>query len=42
MEFVEGILMAGEKGLMGAEKQVAHKEWTKDPLPDDFNDTDLN
>lgn len=39
---MEGILVGGDKGLMGGEKQVTHKEWTKDPFPDDFDESDLD
>lgn len=40
MDIMEGIIMGGEKGGLG-EKQLTHNEWTKDPFPDDFDDSDL-
>ncbi len=36
---MEGLI--GEKGGVGGEKYLAHKEWTKEPFPDDFDDEDL-
>lgn len=42
MDIVEGMVMAGEKGGLGGDKlMIAHKEWTKEPFPDDFDDSDL-
>lgn len=40
-DFMEGMLLGGDKAGI-SEKQLPHREWTKDPLPDDFDDTDLD
>lgn len=37
LDFIEGLAGAGP----GGEKFVAHKEWTKEPFADDFDDGDL-
>ncbi|CAM9928296.1 unnamed protein product [Sphacelaria rigidula] len=41
LDFMDGMIMGtGDKGGAG-EKQLSHKEWTKEPFPDDFDDDDL-
>ncbi|CAN0192426.1 unnamed protein product [Pylaiella littoralis] len=40
LDMMEGML-GGEKGGVGGEKHLAHREWTKEPFPDDFDDEDL-
>lgn len=42
VDFMEGMRMAKEKAAVVGEKQMAHKEWTTEPFPDDFDDTDLD
>ncbi|CAN0531824.1 unnamed protein product [Ectocarpus sp. 12 AP-2014] len=37
LDFIEGLAGPGP----GGEKFVAHKEWTKEPFADDFDDEDL-
>lgn len=37
LDFIEGLAGPGP----GGEKFVAHKEWTKEPFTDDFDDEDL-
>lgn len=41
MDLMDGVLMGGEKGGIGGEKHMTHREWTKEPFPDDFDDSDL-
>lgn len=41
MDIMEGMLMGGDKGGLGLEKHIAHKNWTKEAFTDDFDDSDL-
>lgn len=34
--------MRGEKAGFGVTKELVHKTWTKEPFPDDFDDSDLD
>lgn len=42
LDIMEGLgLDRGHGGGVSGDKFVAHKEWTKEPFPDDFDDEDL-
>lgn len=43
LEFLDGMILGGGGDKAGiGDKQLAHMEWTIEPLPDDFDDEDLD
>lgn len=41
LDIMEGLGLERGHGGGSGEKVLVHKEWTKEPLPDDFDDEDL-